>query len=152
LHQPPGRFGRFIVSGLNGLRNRSIDGAGPRPTGRLTPPLGLIAMKVVAWRLEAGLLGTASSSTFLFSSSGSFLDGGRGGELEKQEYGFCGPPSFIFGTFGFARGRAEGSLCFASSGSIDGFCGSGAFGGRTFDRDNAEWYRICAADLICCCG
>ena len=47
-HQPPGRFGRLIVSGLNGLRNRSIEGAGPRPTGRLTPPLGFTDMNVVA--------------------------------------------------------------------------------------------------------
>lgn len=44
LHQAGGPFGRVIVKGLNGLRNRSIEGGGPNPTGRL----GFTDVKVVA--------------------------------------------------------------------------------------------------------
>jgi len=122
---PLGPFGRLIVSGLNGFRSRSMDGAGPMPTGRLTPARGFTDMNVVVWKLAAGLAGSGSGAAFTFSSSG--VDA-RGGELEKQVYCFRCSASALPPGRGCASVPALGSLCPASAGSIVGF---GALNGTT---------------------
>lgn len=79
--------GRIIVNGLNGLRTLSIPGGGPKPTGRLTPPLAVAETKVVLWKLVAGRSGTGVGSVGVTCSSLIALASssvGLGGELEKQ--------------------------------------------------------------------
>jgi hypothetical protein len=111
-----GPRGRLIVRGLNGFRRRSIDGGGPKPTGRLTPLAGLMDEKVVEWKLVAGLEETTVAASCA-SACGSG-DVWRAGELEKQAYRLDPGSCLVSMTVGREMGLASAILWLASSGSM----------------------------------
>lgn len=109
-----------------------MDGAGPNPTGRRMPPLGLADRNVVAWKLVAGRARAGAGAAWLCSSAAAAVavvdfSGADGlvGELEKQLYSFLEESSYF--NLGGPNDLPLRILCCARVGSIAGFgtsCGT----------------------------